>query len=157
MFDFILTMNFKYILVSSLEVIEKRFNVRSLHGLTESPKSYSIDSGDNSCVIVDPNSVQIFQYGLTPHFASEPMNITTARSEGNKNKIDNPGYNGSKAIFLQKEFMKPIVSQRCIVVADAFYECSDTNQHYLSIYRIRFVRSVLPGFTTPGRTHYPRR
>ena len=94
-------MNFKYILVSSLEVIEKRFNVRHLPGLTEIPKSFAISSGEYSYVIVDPNSVQIFQYGMTPHFALLPLNITTARSEGMKNHADNPGYKGSKAIILQ--------------------------------------------------------
>jgi putative SOS response-associated peptidase YedK len=124
-------MDFKYILVSSLEVIEKRFNVKQLPGLAEIPKSFAISGGDYSYVIVDPNSVQIFQYGMIPHFALLPLNFTTARSEGIKNKADDPGYNGSKAIFLQHEFMKPIFSQRCVIVADAFYEWSDTNQPYL--------------------------
>lgn len=121
----------KYVLISDLKVIEKRFNVRPLPGLIEISKSYSICSVDNSYVIAGQNSIQVLQYGMTPHFASEPLNISTARAEGIKNKVNDPGYNGSKAIFLQPEFMKPIFSQRCIVVADAYYEWSDTNQPYL--------------------------
>ena len=131
----------KYILVSDLTVIKQRFHSRLLPGFTEIPKSYSISSGDNSYVIVDPNSILVLRYGMTPHYALELLNITTARSEGMKNKADNPGNNGSKAIFLQQEFMKPIFSQRCVVVADAYYEWSETNQPYL-VYLQNKVRPI---------------
>ena len=124
-------MDFKFVLVSSLDVIEKKFNAQPCPGLVVMTKAYSVGCGDASYVITDPNSIQVFRYGLTPHFAKEQLNITAARSEGNKNKIDDPGYNGSKAIFLQPEFMKPIFSQRCIVVADAYYVLSNKNQPYL--------------------------
>lgn len=124
-------MHLKYVLVSSLEVIVKRFNVQPHQGFDEIPKSYSVGCGDASYVITDPNSIQVFRYGLTPQFATQPMDIMTARAEGTKNSIDDPGYSCSKAIFLQPEFKKSIFSQRCIVVADAYYTWSDQNQAYL--------------------------
>lgn len=124
-------MNFKFVLVSSLEVIEKRFSAKPYPGFIEIPKSYNTGAGDQTYVITIPNSVQVIRYGLTPNLATEPIIIATARAEGDKNKTDNPGYSGSKAIFLQPEFKKAIFSQRCIVVADAYYEWSDNEQPYL--------------------------
>ena len=124
-------MNLKFVLVSSLDVIEKRFSAKSFPALVEIPKSYIIGSGDLSYVITDPNSIHVFKYGLTPHFAQEPLSIMTARAEGTKNKDDDPGYSGSKAIFLLPEFKKLIFSQRCIVVADAVYSWSDQIQPHL--------------------------
>ncbi len=124
-------MNLKFVLVSSLEVIEKRFYAKPRLGLGEIPKSYNNGGGDQSNLITDPNSIQVFKHGLTPHFAQEPMNIMTARAEGNKNKDDNPGYSGSKAIFLQPEFRNPIFFKRCIVVADAYFTRWDKNLPYL--------------------------
>jgi len=118
-------------LVSSLEIIEKRFTSKASPGIAEIPKSYSVGCRDSSYVITGPNTIHLYTFGLTPHFASELSGILVARSEGNKNREDCPGYNGSKAIFLQPEFMKPIHSQRCIVVADAYYEYSGKNQSYL--------------------------
>ncbi len=124
-------MDLKFVLVSSLEVIEKRFSAKSSPAVVEIPKSYLIGRGDPSYVITDPNSIHVFKYGLTPHYAQEPLSIMTARAEGTKNKADDPGYSGSKAIFLLPEFKKSIFSQRCIVVADAYYAWSDKNQQYL--------------------------
>ena len=124
-------MDFNFLLASSLEVIEKRFSAKSFPAVVEIPKSYLIGRSDPSYVITDPNSIHVFTYGLTPHFAPEPISIITARAEGTKNKADDPGYSGSKAIFLLPEYKKSIFSQRCIVVADAYYAWSDKNQQYL--------------------------
>jgi len=124
-------MDFKFVLASSLEVIEKRFSAKSFPALVEIPKSYKIGSGDPSYVITDPNTIHVFKFGLTPLFSQEPISIITARAEGTKNKADDPGYSGSKAIFLLLEFKKSIFSQRCIVIADAYYAWTDMNQQYL--------------------------
>lgn len=128
----------RYVLVSNHKVIEDRFKATLLPGLAAIPKSYAVALGDSSYVITDPNAIQVFRYGLTPHFASEPLNICTARSEGNKNGNDDPNYNGSKAIFLQPEFNKAIFSQRCIVVADAYYEWSDKGIPFLVYLRNKY-------------------
>ena len=122
-------MNFKYILASELKVIEKRFTAKPHPDLIEIPKSYSVSSLDGSYVITENNTVQVFHFGMTPNYALKQLNILTARAEGLKNSNDDPSYNGSKAIFLQPEFKKPIFSQRCIIVADAYYAMSDNKPH----------------------------
>jgi hypothetical protein len=68
---------------------------------------------------------------MTPFFAKEQMNIINARAEGDKNSRNDPGYNGSKSIFLKTAFMKPMQAQRCLVIADAYYEWSDLKKPYL--------------------------
>lgn len=125
-------MYLKFVLASSLKVIEKRFSSKPHPKLVEIPKSYYTGCGDETYVITEPNTIHVFRYGLTPNFATELKNILTARAEGNKNKnkIDNPGYNGSQAIFLQPEFKKAIFSHRCIVIADAYFHWSDKSQPY---------------------------
>jgi len=45
--------------------------------------------------------------------------------------INDPYYSGSNSIFLRKEFKKPIQSQRCLVIDDAYYEWSSDNKPYL--------------------------
>ena len=50
------------------------------------------------------------------------MYLFNARSEGDKNKENDPNYTGAKEIFKKPSFRKPIRSQRCLVVADAFIE-----------------------------------
>ena len=124
-------MHHEFVLVSDLRAIEKRFSAKVVNGQIEVPKSYSVKCGDSTYVITEPNSIQVLKYGMTPYFAKEQLNASFARAEGNKNLSDDPNYNGSKAIFLQPEFKKPIFSQRCIVVADAFYSLSDKGLPYL--------------------------
>lgn len=114
-----------YILASDLLVIEKRFTAKTHLDLIEIPKSYSVKAGDDSYVITEDNTIQVLHFGMTPQNASNQLNITTARAEGKKNGNDDSFYNGSKAIFLLPEFKRPIFSQRCIVIADAFYAMSD--------------------------------
>jgi len=111
---------------STLERIEGRFNVR-LENTIEIPQSYAVSCGDSSYVITseNPHSLQVFQFGMTPHYATVPMNLINARSEGNKNRNDDSCYTGSKAIFLQPVFMKPIQSQRCCLVIALFDEAKD--------------------------------
>ncbi len=123
----------KFVLVSNLQTIETRFNVRFGQNQEEIPKSFAVSGGQNACVITSehPNTLVVFTFGMTPYFVSKPMNLLTARVEGNKNCKDDPCYNGSKSIFLQAAFKKPIQSQRCIVIADAYYEWSASNRPYL--------------------------
>ena len=137
-------MNFKFILASDLLVIEKRFTAKPHPDLKEIPKSYSISNGDYSYVITENNIIQLLHFGMTPHYALNQLNLITARAEGKKNSIDDPNYNGSKAIFLQPEFKKPIFSQRCIVIADAYYAMS-VNKTYL-VYLQNKIRPIgFPG------------
>jgi len=127
----------KYVLASDLEKIEIRFNVLLDPNTVEIPKLYSASFADYSYVITseNPNVLQVFKFGMTPFFSTEPVSLINARAEGDKNSRDDPNYNGSKSIFLQTAFKKPIQSQRCLVIADAYYEWSDQNKPYLVFLR----------------------
>lgn len=129
-----------YILASELKVIEKRFTAKPHLDLVEIPKSYLLKAGDDSYVITEDNAIQVFRFGMTPNLASHQQNLITARAEGKKNGNDDPFYNGSKAIFLLPEFKRPIFSQRCIVIADAFYAMSN-NKPYL-VYLQNKIRPI---------------
>ena len=127
----------KFVLASRLETIEERFNAKLAINYAEQSGSYSVSPGDQSYVITgqDPHLLQVFKFGMTPHYSEEPMNLINARSEGDKNQDDQPGYNGSKSIFLKTAFKKPIQSQRCLLIADAYYEWTDQFQTYLVFLR----------------------
>jgi len=120
-------------LASELQRIEPRFNAKLGPNTPEIPKLYAASEGDESYVITcgDPHLIQVFKFGMTPFFAHEPMNIINARVEGDKNSSNDPSYNGSNAIFLKPAFRKPIQFQRCLVLADAYYEWSSQNKPYL--------------------------
>jgi putative SOS response-associated peptidase YedK len=113
----------RYIEVQKAEVIEKRFNVTVPEDVGYKP-SYNISPGQFAPVITDhhPNVLQMFQFGLTPFWSKKPMYLYNARSEGDKNKEDDPDYKGAKEIVKKPAFRKPIRSRRCLVIADAFIE-----------------------------------
>jgi putative SOS response-associated peptidase YedK len=123
----------KFVLASDTQRIETRFNARIESDIPRIPKLYAISCGEGSYVITsqDPHLIRVFKFGMNPFFADEPLNLINARVEGDKNSDNNPRYNGSKAIFLQRAFRKPIQSQRCLVIADAYYEWSDRDKPYL--------------------------
>lgn len=113
----------RYILVQKTEVIEKRFNVTAPEDLKYQP-SVNVSPGKASLVITNdnPRELQSFQFGLTPFWAKKPMYLFNARAEGDHNKENNPNYSGAKGIINKPSFRKPIRSQRCLVIADAFIE-----------------------------------
>lgn len=59
------------------------------------------------------------------------MDLINARAEGDKNPGNDPTYSGPNQIFLKKAFLKPLQSQRCLVLADAWYEWSASKKPYL--------------------------
>ena len=76
--------------------------------------------------------------GMTPTWAKEPMQLINARAEGNKNPKNDPLFSGGKAIFMKPSFKRPLISQRCIIIADAYVEWSTvTRQPYLVYLRDR--------------------
>ena len=123
----------KFVLASTLETIETKFNVLLDKNTTEIPKSYSVSRDDNSYVITceNPYVIQVFKFGMIPFYSTEPLNLINARAEGDKNGKNDPNYSGSKSIFLQNAFKKPIQFQRCLIMADAYYEWSGQNKPYL--------------------------
>ena len=127
----------KFVLASDLQRIEIRFNAKLGPNIPEIPKLYAVSGGDGTYVITiqNPHLIQVFKFGMTPFYADKPMNLINARAEGDKNSDNDPYYNGSKAIFLKQAFRKPIQFQRCLVIADAYYEWSNQNKPYLAYLR----------------------
>ena len=111
----------RYILVDTIEVIKKEFNV-SFDGLFE--PNYNISVGKQSLVITNekPHELQLYQFGLTPFWAKKQMYLFNARTEGDHNKENDPKYHGGPGILIKPAFRKPIRSQRCLVIASAFIE-----------------------------------
>jgi putative SOS response-associated peptidase YedK len=128
-----------YILASSLETIEKRFNIQASVRAVWTPPLL-ISPGDETLIITqqNPKELTLSKLGMTPAWAKQPMNLINARAEGNKNPLNDPLFTGSKGIFMKPAFKRPLVSQRCIVIADAFIEWSSiTKQPYLIYLRNR--------------------
>lgn len=123
----------KFVLVSDSEKIGDRFRTASIEGKPFVAPSYAISRGDMSYVITSksPYELQAFRFGMTPYMAKTPMDMINARAEGDKNPTNDPHYQGPNQIFLKKAFMKPIRSQRCLVLADAYYEWSAARKPYL--------------------------
>ena len=113
----------RYVTVSKIKTIEKRFNVKVSQPELYIPNT-NISHGDHSPVITNenPSDVQFFQFGFTPFWAKKQFYMINARSEGDHNKENNPNYTGAKGIIDKPMFRKSIRSQRCLVIADAFIE-----------------------------------
>ena len=123
----------KFVLASDLLRIETRFNAHLDPDTPCTSALYAISGGEGSYVITsqDPHLIRVYKFGMNPFFTDKPLNLINARVEGDKNSDNSPHYTGSKAIFLQRAFRKPIQSQRCLVIADAYYEWSDKDIPYL--------------------------
>ncbi|MFM7216637.1 MAG: SOS response-associated peptidase [Bacteroidota bacterium] len=114
----------RYVIVSSVETIEKRFNVTADQAATALKPNYNLGPGALAPVItnVEPNKLQLFTFGLCPSWSKKRMYLFNARSEGDGNPENSPDYKGGKGIISKPSFRKPIRSQRCLVIADAFIE-----------------------------------
>ena len=113
----------RYIEVQKVETIEKRFNVKASEDFDYQP-GFNISPGQKAPVITNekPGELQTYRFGLTPFWSKKPMYLFNARAEGDRNKENDPGYRGAMDIFRKPAFRKPIRSQRCLVIADAFIE-----------------------------------
>jgi putative SOS response-associated peptidase YedK len=111
----------RYIVVDTVEAIEKRFNVR---GEMQLEMNYNLGPGQMAPVITDanPRELQMFLFGMSPSWAKKQMYLCNARAEGDHNSEDNPEYTGARGIIEKPAFKKPIRSQRCLVIASAFLE-----------------------------------
>ncbi|TAJ10287.1 SOS response-associated peptidase [Marinilabiliaceae bacterium JC017] len=113
----------RFVQVISIEAIEKRFEIALPDGF-EPENSYNIAPGDYAYVISSdaPHELQRYQFGMTPNWAKKPMYLFNARSEGDSNRENKKNYQGSMGIISKPSFRKPIRSQRCLVIANAFIE-----------------------------------
>lgn len=111
----------RYVVVSKLVEIEKRFNVRMPF---QFPPSFNLGPGSKVPVIASdkPDEVQLLVFGLTPFWAKKKMYFFNARSEGDHNKDNDPRYAGAMGIIEKPAFRKPVRDKRCLIIADAFIE-----------------------------------
>jgi len=116
----------RYIIVSKLKKIEKRFNVSPRQANLKFNANFNIAPGDFAPVITSesPDTLDLFRFGLQPFWAKKPMYLINARAEGDHNKENNYRYSGSLGLKAKPSFRKPFRSQRCIVPVDAFIEGS---------------------------------
>jgi putative SOS response-associated peptidase YedK len=113
----------RYVTVTRIEAIEKRFKVTAVAPEAYSP-NVNISHGEMAPVITSqsPEELQFFQFGFTPEWADKQYYMVNARAEGDHNKENDPKYTGPMGIIKKPMFRKAIRSQRCLVVADAFIE-----------------------------------
>lgn len=139
----------RYVLVQKIETIEKRFNVNTPEEVEYQP-CYNISPGQYAPVITNdkPKELQLFRFGLTPFWAKKSMYFFNARTEGDFNKENDPGYKGSRGIITKPAFRKPIRSQRCLVIADCFIE--GTTKERLSKPFVVYLKDNVRPFSFAG-------
>jgi len=113
----------RFVQVINIKKVENTYGLTLPEG-TELEGSYNVAPGDYAYVISssDPKTLIRYRFGMTPSWAKKPMYLINARAEGDSNKENDPGFRGSKGIIMKPAFRKPIRSQRCIVIANAFIE-----------------------------------
>lgn len=113
----------RYVQVSKLEVIEKRFEAEAVQPERVRPNA-NVAPGTLAPVITSdsPKAIQLYQFGFRPSWGTPQMMFLNARAEGDHNPENDPGYRGAKGIIQKPSFRKAIRSQRCLVLADAFIE-----------------------------------
>lgn len=113
----------RYVTISKLKAVEKRFNVTTPQPELYQP-SANVSIGEFAPVITSthPHEISFFKFGFTPTWAKKQMYLINARAEGDHNKSNDPRYTGAKGIINKPVFRKAIRSQRCLVPADAFLE-----------------------------------
>jgi len=113
----------RYVNVSKVKAIEKRFNAKM-----KQPELYRVNTnisvGEKAPVITSekPSEISFYTFGFSPSWAKKPVYLFNARSEGDHNKTNDPNYTGAKGIINKPMFRSAIRTQRCLVIADAFIE-----------------------------------
>ncbi len=119
----------RYVTVTKIKEIEKRFQVTAPHPELYVPNT-NISAGTRAPVITNenPHDLSFFQFGFTPFWAKKNMYVINARSEGDLNKEDDPQFTGGKGIINKPMFRTSIRKRRCLIVADAFIEGPKTEK-----------------------------
>jgi len=113
----------RFVQIIDIDLFVKRFGVTRPEG-RNLETSYNVAPGDLAYVITNdkPTELQAFQFGLTPSWAKKPMYLINARAEGDLNPQNDTDYSGESGIVRKPAFRTAIRSQRCLVIANAFYE-----------------------------------
>lgn len=115
----------RYVKVSKVEVIEKRFKVMAKETQRDLfTPDYNIGPGKLAAIITqeEPGVLQLAKFGLTPFWAKKQIYLFNARAEGDNNKENDPNYTGGLGIISKPAFREPIRNKRCLIIADCFYE-----------------------------------
>lgn len=109
--------------ITPARILEQRFNAAFAKG-DQLKENVNISAGNKIPVITgnQPNHIQMFTLGYTPHWAHKQTFMINARAEGSNNPNNDSNYNGPAGIFHKPMFRHAIKSQRCLVLVDAFIE-----------------------------------
>lgn len=121
-------------LALKIKTTEGRFDAKVQEGVEILP-NYNIRPGQFTAVITDhdPETIQLFQFGLARYFSGKKKILINARSEG---------------ITYKKSFMVSIRSQRCLVIADYFIE--GTTKEKLDKPFVVYLRDKVRPFAMAG-------
>lgn len=113
----------RFVQIIDVELFVKRFGVKA-PGEIRVQDNFNVSPGDPAYVITsdNPDALQVFQFGLTPHWAKKQMYLINARSEGDLNKENDPDYAGEAGITKKPAFRTAIKSRRCLVLANGYFE-----------------------------------
>lgn len=113
----------RYVSVSAIHTIEKRFGVEAPQGTPHVPNT-NVAPGEQALVVASdqPNALQHFTFGFTPSWAKKQLYLINARAEGDHNSANDPRYTGARGIIAKPMFRTSIRERRCLVIADAFIE-----------------------------------
>lgn len=122
----------EYLLFSKLEAITHRFGV-SAGSRLEWDGHRMVSEGTESLILTQqhPKELVMSTWGMIPSWSKCKISYPLARAEGRKNHHDDPQYSGSKAIFMHPAFKRPLFTQRCAIIADAYVELDHAKKPWL--------------------------
>jgi putative SOS response-associated peptidase YedK len=113
----------RFVQVISIDKLSERFDAAIVNSANQ-VTSINIAPGDYAYVITKQQKFEIrkMRFGLQPSWSQKPMYLFNARAEGDNNLTNDKNFKGEMGIFQKPAFKKPIRSQRCLVMANAFIE-----------------------------------
>mgnify|MGYP000936359571 FL=1 len=95
----------RYVTISKLKAVEKRFNVTTPTPDLFAPNT-NVSIGELAPIITNknPKELSFFKFGFTPVWANKQMYLFNARAEGDHNKENDPRYQGAKGIINKPVF-----------------------------------------------------
>ena len=102
---------------SNSQKLEKRFNLKVKNGIDINPQTH-VNGFDHSFVPVitsnEPNIIQAFRWGFIPEFSKDSADA--------KKRMNQTLNAKGETIFSLPTFKNSVISKRCLVLVDGFYE-----------------------------------